>query len=75
MQSENAYFYDVIDLLASEYGWTIEYIQSLEISEINELIKRILRRNSIPEESSNETLSEEEKMEKLIRLGIAKKNG
>ena len=72
MQSD--YFYDVIDLLASEYGWTIEYIQSLEISEVNELIKRILRRNSVSEEPI-ESLSEQEKMQKLINLGIAKKDG
>lgn len=39
------YEIEVIDLLASEYGWSIEYIQSLGTEEINSLTKQIrLRR-------------------------------
>lgn len=31
----------VIDILAHEYGWSIEYIQKLQVTEINSLIKVI----------------------------------
>lgn len=33
-----------IDLLASEYGWSIEYIQTLDTNEIMELAKQIKSR-------------------------------
>ena len=33
-----------IDILANEYGWNIDYIQSLSLEEINELIKKINER-------------------------------
>ena len=35
---------DAIDTLASEYGWTIEYIQQLQVSEVNALVARIVKR-------------------------------
>ena len=31
----------IIDTLASEYGWSIEYIQDLDMSEIKELVQCI----------------------------------
>ena len=39
---EEIYF--IVDLLASEYGWIIDYIQKLTVSEIYGLIYSILRR-------------------------------
>jgi len=35
---------DTIDTLASEYGWTIEYIQKLEVDEITQLMEAIKKR-------------------------------
>ena len=34
----------IVDLLAHEYGWSIEYIQELELPEIRGLIRAILDR-------------------------------
>jgi len=42
---EEIYF--IVDLLASEYGWTIDYIQKLTVSEIYGLIYSILRRKGV----------------------------
>ena len=36
--------YYIVDLLAHEYGWSVEYIQNLEIPEICGLIEAILDR-------------------------------
>jgi len=35
---------DAIDILAHEYGWTIDYIQTLSLVEIDSLIKKINER-------------------------------
>lgn len=35
---------EAIDTLAAEYGWTIEYIQKLEIEEITQLMAAIKKR-------------------------------
>ena len=32
---------EIVDLLAKEYGWTIEYIQSLDLSEVFLLLQQI----------------------------------
>lgn len=37
---------DTIDILASEYGWSINYIQDLDMGEINDLIESINNRKS-----------------------------
>ena len=37
----------VVDLLAKEYGWTVEYIQNLEIPEIAGLVKAIRNRKDM----------------------------
>lgn len=37
-------FEEIIDILANEYGWNIEYIQKLSIEEIQKLIKKIYAR-------------------------------
>jgi len=34
----------IVDILASEYGWTIEYIRSLDLGQIISLIKAIKAR-------------------------------
>jgi len=36
--------FNTVDLLAHEYGWSIEYIQSLEMPEIEKLITAINKR-------------------------------
>ena len=44
---ENEYDIDwavIIDILAKEYGWTIEYIKSLDLGQITSLLKAIRAR-------------------------------
>ena len=36
-----------IDILAHEYGWTIEYIQNLDMNEIPKLLKAISKRKKL----------------------------
>ena len=36
--------FEVIDVLAHEYGWTIEYIENLELPEICKLLEMIIQR-------------------------------
>lgn len=55
----------IIDLLSSEYGWTIEYIQSLTEYEISNLVKCILDRKTGYQNVEDTNLSDQEK---LIRL-------
>jgi len=42
---EFSHDFEVIDILASEYGWSIDYIQELDINEIQGLIQEINTRN------------------------------
>jgi len=42
--TERGLLLSIIDLLASEYGWTIEYIQQLEMPEVGGLLRAILDR-------------------------------
>ena len=35
---------EIIDILAKEYGWTIEYIKSLDLGQITSLLKAIRNR-------------------------------
>ena len=58
--------YFVVDLLASEYGWSIEYIQNLEEAEIRGLIYAICKRKGFSLEKPAEGV--EAKMSDLIRL-------
>ena len=44
MVEMDAKLIDVIDALASEYGWTIEYIQQLQLDESNALVEAITKR-------------------------------
>lgn len=37
-------FLEVVDILAREYGWTIDYIQNLGMDEISNLLKTIIKR-------------------------------
>jgi len=46
---DKSFFY-IIDLLASEYGWSIEYIQNLTMPEITGLIKAIIERKNIEDQ-------------------------
>lgn len=36
--------FETVDMLASEYGWSIEYIENLQLKEINSLKEAILKR-------------------------------
>lgn len=40
-------YYLLVDLLASEYGWTIETIQKLTIPEVSCLVRCILKRKGV----------------------------
>jgi len=43
---------EVIDILAKEYGWTIDYIKSLDLGQIISLLKAI--RNRYDRQNNNE---------------------
>ena len=48
--SEQELYFYIIDLLATEYGWTIEYIQTLYLTEIAGLIKAVKARKDIEDQ-------------------------
>lgn len=72
-QSETDFF-DIVDLFASEYGWTIEYIENLDISEISSLANKILIRKGISNKEQSPSKTQQEKISKLESLGILKRN-
>lgn len=45
IESEKNFYFHIVDLFAHEYGWTIEYIQDLELPEIAGLLKAIYNRH------------------------------
>jgi len=49
-QAEEDFYSYVIDLLAYEYGWTIEYIESLSLPTIVKLIKAIRKRHDMQDQ-------------------------
>ncbi|MFX0084276.1 MAG: hypothetical protein ACFFAU_01280 [Candidatus Hodarchaeota archaeon] len=78
--------YEIIDLLAREYGWSIKYIQNLDMREINGLLESIVERKKQDaivliyairtafnggELTSSEVVNENA-IKKLINSGIAK---
>jgi len=64
--------YLIVDLLASEYGWTVEYIQALTLPEVYGLIRQILRRKGIKVDVPR-TVKPEDTMQNL--LGLARSLG
>jgi len=46
-QTEDLFYFHVIDTLAKEYGWTIEYIVSLPMDVISKLMKIIKQRRNM----------------------------
>ena len=52
---------ETIVLIARETGWTLEYIRSLKLSEVNQLIKEIRYQRSV----------EEWKMMRAVALAVA----
>jgi len=61
--------YTIVDLLASEYGWQIEYIQGLSIAEILGLIHCILKRKGLLSTDPKEKVtSEEDQVKNLMAL-------
>ena len=64
---EEIYF--VVDLLASEYGWTINYIQELTVSEIYGLIYSILKRRGYKVDQDKPSKSQhQDPMTNLLNL-------
>lgn len=62
--------YTIVDLLASEYGWQIEYIQGLSIAEILGLIHCILKRKGLlnTDPKKEKVTSEEDQVKNLMAL-------
>ena len=42
---EDSLLFETIDILAHEYGWTINYIQKLDILEIQRFLEKIMKRH------------------------------
>ena len=70
-------YYVLVDLIASEYGWTIESIQKLTIPEVSCLIRCIMRRKGVikgedaltpPKQSRNSKDTKQSEMDALIKL-------
>jgi hypothetical protein len=49
---------EIVDILAKEYGWTIEYIKSLDLGQITSLLKVI--RTRYDKQNNNEGTTDEE---------------
>ena len=63
----------VVDILASNYGWTIEYIQSLDLGEILKLLRLIKNRTKGKDNlNDNEVIEDngDDGLEELRKLGI-----
>ena len=62
---------EVVDILASEYGWTIKYIRSLDLGQIISLLKAIKLRYKKQEKAVKEGMAtlREDGMEK-IKQGV-----
>jgi hypothetical protein len=58
---------EIVDIFAREYGWTIEYIKSLDLGQITKLLRTIKKRY---EKSSGQSTSSEE-LEKDNELSIS----
>jgi len=65
--------FSIVDILASEYGWTIEYIQSLDFGEVNALLKQIAARIEKSRGKDFSLKNEKEALEQLISDGIAQR--
>ena len=50
LEEEKEFYLYIIDLLASEYGWSIEYIQDLSVPEIMGLVHKIVKRKDIQDQ-------------------------
>ena len=58
----------IVDLFASEYGWSIETIQNLTIPEASCLVKCILRRRGVKEDDMPGKLPAAKEAENLVKL-------
>ena len=47
VDAERKFYFFIIDLFAREYGWSVEYIQDLQLSEISGLISAIYKRQDL----------------------------
>lgn len=57
----------IVDIFASEYGWTISEIQSLTIPELSCLLRCILKRKGVKDDDLP-SASKEDDARKLIKL-------
>ena len=65
--------FQIVDILCSEYGWSIEYVQNLTITEISGLIQCICKRKGISLELSKKEDKEKSQVENMI--GLAQRLG
>ncbi len=49
-QIEEDFNFYIVDLFAKEYGWSVEYIQNLELPQIAKLVKAIKKRKDLEDQ-------------------------
>jgi hypothetical protein len=59
---------EIVDILAKEYGWTIEYIKSLDLGQITSLLK-VIRARYDKQNNNEGTTSEELSISDLKAMG------
>jgi len=59
---------EIVDILAKEYGWTIEYIKSLDLGQITSLLK-VIRDRYDKQNNKEGTTDEELSISDLKALG------
>lgn len=57
----------VVDIFASEYGWTIEEIQNLTLPEISCLLRCVLKRHGVKQDDLP-SANDKEEQTKLLKL-------
>jgi len=60
---------EIVDILAREYGWTIEYIKSLDLGQITKLLRTIRNRY---EKQNGEASSEDLEKDKELSISDLK---
>jgi hypothetical protein len=59
---------EIIDILAKEYGWTIEYIKSLDLGQITSLLK-VIRTRYAKQNNNEENQDDELSISDLKAMG------
>ena len=63
---------EIVDILAKEYGWTIEYIRSLDLGQVTKLLRAIRNRY---EKQNGEVSSEDLERNKELSISDLKAMG